>query len=225
LAGDTLISAFGGGGGGQLAPIYTQSLNGLAFGTSGGGENDPYRLTMYPTGNQFNGATYGIGTAYVSATSQNAEACYRFLSTLSRHPELFTGMPARRSFLSDPAVTAAQKPDETAFYQQYDALLRDPNTISFPSLLSDSSPQNFLIQRWLDKAFDEYVLNDGDLVASLETAQTYVKGFTECTVNIPPYDPATTGELAYLQQYLECASKVDPSTNSIFGALAGSGSE
>jgi multiple sugar transport system substrate-binding protein len=225
LAGDSLVTAFGGGGGGELAAIYTQSLSGFAFGPGGGngasGDNDSYKLTQYPTGSQFNGATYGIGTAYVSATSQNAEACYRWLSTLSRHPELFTGMPARRSFLHDPAVTASQKPDETAFYKQYDALLSNPNTISFPSLLSDGSPQNFLIQRWLDKAFDDYVLKDGDLAGDLATAETYVNAFVECTASIPPYDPATTGQLTYLQQYLTCAGKVDPSTNSLFGGIVG----
>ena len=225
LAGDSLVTAFGGAGGGDLTAILTQALNGFAFGPDGGnaagGEADNYRLTQYPTGSQFNGATYGMGTAYVSATSQNAEACYRWLSTLSRHPELFTGMPARRSFLDDPAVTATQKPDETAFYKQYDALLSDPNTISFPSLLSDSSPQNFLIQRWLDKAFDDYVLKDGDLAGDLATAETYVKAFVECTASIPPYDPATTGQLAYLQAYLACAGKVDPSTNSLFGGIVG----
>ncbi|MEO8609576.1 MAG: hypothetical protein ABI690_16915 [Chloroflexota bacterium] len=225
LAGDSLVTAFGGAGGGDLTSIYTQSLSGFAFGPGGGnaasGASDNYHLTQYPTGSQFNGATYSIGTAYVSATSQNGEACYRWLSTLSRHPELFTGMPARRSFLDDPAVTASQKPDETAFYKQYDALLSDPNTISFPSLLSDGSPQNFLMQRWLDKAFDDYVLHDGDLAGDLATAETYVKAFVDCTASIPPYDPATTGQLAYVQQYLACATKVDPSTNDVFGALVG----
>lgn len=221
LAGDTLVTAFGGGGG-DLSTIYTQSLSGFSFGgpPAGDGE-DTYRLTTYPTGSQYNAVTYGVGTAYVSATSQNAEACYRWLSTLSRHPELFTGMPARLSFLDDPAVTATQKPDETAFYKQYAALMSDPNTIAFPSLLSDSSPQNFLIQRWIDKAFDNYVLHDGDLTADLETAQTFIQAFVDCTAVIPPYDPATTGQLAYLQQYLGCASKVDPDGSAAFGALVG----
>jgi multiple sugar transport system substrate-binding protein len=221
LAGDTLVTAFGGGGGDQT-PIYTQALSGFNFGgPSADNADDTYRLTTYPTGNQYNAVTYGIGTAYVSATSQNAEACYRWLSTLSRHPELFTGMPARVSFLDDPAVTATQKPDETAFYKQYAALLANPNTVSFPSLLSDSSPQNFLIQRWIDKAFDNYVLHDGDLTADLETAQTFIQAFVDCTASIPPFDPATTGQFAYLQQYLACASKVDPDGSAAFGALVG----
>jgi len=219
LASEGIITTFAGGNVTEAIPIYTQALNGFGFGEpvpeSESGA-DSYRLTTYPTGNQFTGATYGLGTAYVSATSQNAEACYRWLSLLSRHPELFSGMPARRSFLDDPTVTATQSPDETAFYKQYDALLSNPNTISFPSLLSDASPEGFLIQRWLDKAFDNYVLRDGDLAADLATAETYVKAFVECTANIPPYDPATSGQLAYLQQYLACASQVDPSTNSLF---------
>jgi ABC-type glycerol-3-phosphate transport system substrate-binding protein len=216
LASNSIIS-FGGLGSQELSAIYTQSLNGFGFGARVGGaaQNDPYRLTMYPKGNQFNGATYSIDTAYISATSQNAEACYRWLSTLSRHPELFSGMPARRSFLGDPAVTATQKPDETAFYKQFDALLQDPNTIAFPSLLSGGSPSTYLVERWLDKAFDDYVLHDGDLSGDLATAETYAKGFLECTANIPPYDPATEQQLAYLKQYTDCAAKVDPSSKSL----------
>jgi ABC-type glycerol-3-phosphate transport system substrate-binding protein len=222
LAGNSLVS-FGGLGNQEPAIIYTQSLNGLGFpgASNNGTENDPYRLTTYPTGDQFSGATYSIGTAYVSATSQNPEACYRWLSTLSRHPELLSGMPARRSFLDDPTVTATQKPDETAFYKQFDTLLQSPNTVSFPSLLSQASPSYFLLERWLYKAFDNYVLHDADLATELETAETYAKGFVECTNLIPPYDPANEGQLAYLQQFLDCAVKVDPSTGSLFPGLAG----
>ncbi len=214
LAGNGLAS-FSIGGGGERAPIYTESLTGFGF-EPAPSENNPYRLTTYPTGSTYNGATYSIGTAYVSATSQNAEGCYRWLSTLSRHPELFTGMPARLSLLDDPAVIATQKPDETAFYKQFASLLQDPNTISFPSLLSSASPSTFLIQRWIDKAFDNYVLHDGDLATDLATAETFVKAFTECTVALSPEDQKNQ------LKYIECATKVDPDTKSLFGALVGS---
>ncbi len=214
LAGSGLVS-FGGAGGAETAAIYTQAFNGFSFGAATGSEDNPYRLTNYPTGSDFNGATYSIGTAYVSATSQNPEGCYRWLSTLSRHPELLTGMPARLSLLDDPAVTATQKPDETAFYQQFAALLQNPNTISFPSLLSSASPSTFLIQRWIDKAFDNYVLRDGDLSADLQTAQTFVEAFVECTANLSPDDQKNQ------LKYIECATKVDPDTKSLFGAFVG----
>ncbi len=217
LAGNGLAS-FSIGGGGDTAPIYTASLNGFQFGAAAQAENNTYHLTTYPTGSTYNGATYSIATAYVSATSQNPEGCYRWLSTLSRHPELFTGMPARLSLLDDPAVLATQKPDETAFYKQFAALLQDPNTIAFPSLLSEASPSTFLIERWIDKAFDNYVLHDGDLATDLATAETYVKAFTECTTNLPPEDQKNQLKL------VNCATIADPSLKSLFGAFLGGGS-
>jgi ABC-type glycerol-3-phosphate transport system substrate-binding protein len=213
LAGNGLASFISGGA--ERADIYTESLSGFGFGPAAG-ENDPYRLTSYPTGSSYNGATYSIGTAYVSATSQNPEGCYRWLSTLSRHPELFTGMPARLSLLDDPAVVAMQKPDETAFYKQFVSLLQDPNTVAFPSLLSSASPSTFLIQRWIDKAFDNYVLHDGDLTTDLGTAETFVKAFTECTAALPPEDQRNQ------LKYIDCAGKVDPNMKSLFGAMVGS---
>ncbi len=212
LAGNSLTAFISSGA--ERAPIYSELLSGFGFGTQGS-ENDPYRLTRYPTGSTYNGATYSIGTAYVSATSQNPEGCYRWLSTLSRHPELFTGMPARLSLLDDPAVTATQKPDETVFYQQFATLLQDPNTIAFPSLLSEASPSTFLIQRWIDKAFDNYVLHDGDLTTDLATAESYVKAFTECTANLSPEDQKDQFKL------INCATIADPSLKSLFGAFIG----
>ncbi|MBI1281960.1 MAG: extracellular solute-binding protein [Anaerolineaceae bacterium] len=214
LAGNGLASFISAGA--DRAPIYTESLSGFAFGAAVNAGADPYKLTTYPTGSTYNGATYSIGTAYVSAISQNPDGCYRWLSTLSRHPELFTGMPARLSLLDDPSVLAMQKPDETVFYKNFVILLQDPNTISFPSLLSSASPSTFLIQRWIDKAFDNYVLHDGDLVGDLATAESYVKGFTECINALSPEDQRNQ------LKYIDCAGKVDPNMKSLFGAITGS---
>jgi hypothetical protein len=124
-------------------------------------------------------------------------------------------MPARLSLLDNPAVVASQKPDETAFYKQFAALLQDPNTIAFPSLLSSASPSSFLIERWIDKAFDNYVLHDGDLATDLATAETYVKAFTECNTNLSPEDQKNQLKL------INCATIADPSLKSLFGAFVG----
>lgn len=202
------------GGAEDRTPIFTQAFGGFGFNVEvavGGPTDDPYRYTTYPTGSQFNAVTYSMGTAYISATSPHPEACYRWISTVAQHPELFSAMPARRSLLNDPAVTAEQTPDETAFYQQFDALLQDPSTITLPSVFSGASATSFLLQLWLNDAFDSYVLQDGDLETELADAETYTKGFLECAALIPSYDPATQDQLSYVRQYLDCASQVDPS--------------
>jgi hypothetical protein len=75
-----------------------------------------------------------------------------------------------------------------------------------------------LIERWIDKAFDNYVLHDGDLATDLATAETYVKAFTECNANLSPEDQKNP------LKAIDCATKADPSTKSLFGAFLGSNS-
>lgn len=213
LGGTGNFIAFASGGPEDRAPIYTQSFGGFGINvevTVGEPASDPYRFTTYPRGNQFAAVTYGMGTAYISASTPNPEACYRWITTVAQHPELFSAMPARRSLLNDPAVTAEQTPDETAFYAQFDALLQDPTTVALPSAFAGASPTSFLLQLWLNQAFDEYVLRDGDLETELADAETYTKGFLECAVLIPAFDPAAQDQLDYIRQYINCASQVDP---------------
>ncbi len=201
-------------------PIVAQSnLGGLQGG--GADSENPYRSAPYPRGTQYAAASYDIGTAFISATTQNPDACYRWITELARHPELFSGMPARRSLMSDPAMTASVSPEALTFYRQFDALISDPNTVVFPSLIGSgdqgSMLRNYLLQYWLNRAFDHYVLEDADLQAELETAQINAVAFQECVAGIPPYDPASQEEQDYIMQYVTCATTVDPSLASMFG--------
>lgn len=195
--------------------IYTQSNLGPGDINIqiGGSQNDPYRTTTYPAGNTFNAITYSVGTAYISATTQNADACYRWLSTVAQHMELFSGMPARRSMLNDASRTA----DQISFYNQIDALLSDPNTVEFPSAFRGASPASFLQLRWLEQVFDAYVLNDADLETELTEAQTISQTFQECVAGIPAFDPATEDQRGYFQQFGECARLADPNMSGLFG--------
>src|SRR5690606_4010720 len=97
------------GGGGSDTPIYTDTLSPFSFNRFQFQQQntdfvDPYRITSYPTGSQYTPVTYSIGTAYISATSPIPDACYRWISTLGEHPELFMAMPARRSQLNNPEL-------------------------------------------------------------------------------------------------------------------------
>jgi ABC-type glycerol-3-phosphate transport system substrate-binding protein len=224
----SFIGGFGGGG--TDIPIYDEAFSFLRFyaaqNANESGKND-YRMTTYPRGEQFTGISYDIGSAYISASSQNAEACYRWISYLGQHPALFLGMPARRSQASSSDITATQGQDITAFYQQLDRLMQDPNTIAFPSPFGggNSSPGNFLLQIWLYRVFDKYVLDNGDLDAELEQAQIHATDYQGCIANIPPFDPykSTTQkeQLAYFKQFTDCAVKADPSLSSLFSFMGG----
>lgn len=202
----------------ERPPIYTETLNlpGMNVRVGEVVGQDPYLMTTYPTGSNFNAITYGMNTAYINATAQNADACYRWISEISRHPELFSGMPARRSLINDPTLSAARPADETSFYNRIDALLNDPNTVEFPSAFADASPASFLMLRWLEQVFDSYVLHDGDLEADLANAQVMSQTFQDCVTAMPAYDPATEDERSYFQGYIDCAVQADPTMADMF---------
>jgi ABC-type glycerol-3-phosphate transport system substrate-binding protein len=204
------------GEGERTDAIYSSVLNGFRTEIIIGEGEDPYRMTTFPTGSQYSAVSYSIGTAYISASADSPEVCYRWISEIARHPELFSGMPAHRSLINDPALSAAQGEDVVDAYNQIDALLSDPNTIALPTPFAGDSPVNFLLQFWLNRAFDNYVLNDADLATELTTAETYAREYLECTANLPPFDAATQNRLEYFQQFQTCATQVDPTMSNFF---------
>jgi ABC-type glycerol-3-phosphate transport system substrate-binding protein len=203
------------------APITTQMLRGIRVQIGDSSAPDPYKSVTYPTGSQYNALSYAIDTAYISAKAQNPEACYRWISTVAQHAELFSAMPARRSLALSPATAKTQGADISAQYAQIDKLLSDPHTVSFPSLFQGgASPVGFLLEHWLYEAFDSYVLDNGDLEAALKSAETYAQDFQGCTAAIPPYDP-TSAQTAdqYRKQYYDCAAKADPRLKDLVKSL------
>ena len=199
-------------------PIYTHTLSGLSFfarlDEDGNLAQDSYALVTYPRGSRFLPITMEIGTAYISAEAENPEACYRWLSELSRHPELFSAMPARRSLINDPAVTVNQSAELTNLYNQIDSILSDPNAvISAPTFRPGAnSPGNFFRQFWLNRAFDRYVTEDADLETELAQAEQFTRDYETCAAGIEDENPTSQDErMAYFQQFNQCATSVDPS--------------
>jgi ABC-type glycerol-3-phosphate transport system substrate-binding protein len=171
--------------------------------------------TTYPQGTQYGAIAYQITTGYISATAQNPEAAYRFLSEVSRNPQLFSGMPVRQSLVNDPTVAASQGPDIAAIYQQLDALLRAPNTIVFPTFTTGrgGGPLSFLQTYWLQRAFDNYVTNGADLDTALADAETITKAYQQCVANIDTSTASSStpgGNGGLFQQLSQCATTVDP---------------
>ncbi len=218
----SLIPSFRFGGQDESAPIITDALSLLSFrrilNPTG---NDSYKPTTYPKGSKFSAASYNIGTAYISAKARNPEACYRWLSAVAKHADLFSAMPARRSMLNDPATAQAEGQDAIALYKQIDTLISDPNTVSIPSQFSGgASPIGFLQQLWLYEAFDTYVLKDGDLEAALKEAETKGKAFQTCAAKLPPLDASNQAKAReYIKAYGDCATKLDPKLKAIFSLI------
>jgi hypothetical protein len=187
------------------------------YGLGGASEGD--LAVTYPRGNIYSPASYTINTAYISATAENPDACYRWLSFVSERTELLSGMPARRTLLNDPAFEASAGPEQAAFYREFDAYMQSPDAVSFPSFgASTTGVGNLIVQQWLFRAFDRYVLQDADLEAELEDAELFVRSYQECEAGIPPYDPDLFPEQdEYAQFYIDCVTRIDPTYEALFG--------
>jgi len=177
-------------------------------------ESQTLITTTFPQGTQYNVIAYEITTGYISATAQNADAAYRFLSEVSRNPQLFSGMPARQSLTTDPAVVAAQGEEIMSIYQQIDALLRSPNTIVFPTFTAGrgGGPLTMMQSYWLRRAFDRYVSEGADLETELADAQTLVLAYQECvqSINLDPSAGAQEQGPQLFELISQCATSVDP---------------
>ena len=204
----------------QKDAITSDTLGGFrAFRGGGrGGNNNAANDTLmvsYPSGT-YTGASYTIGTGYISATAQNSDACYRWLSYIGQHIEVFGAMPARLSQINDPAFQASAG-GNIGFYEQYTQLLQSPTTIVFPSATGGNSAiSDFIMQYWLNRAFDNYVLQNADLAGELSDAQTYATAFQQCVTALPP-DQTTGGggPFGLNRSTLDCATTADPSLASL----------
>lgn len=178
---------------------------------------DSFRLANYPRGSQFTPVAFGIGAAYIQSNAQNPEACYNLILELAKRPDLFGGMPARVSQVNDPMLSIAQGEDIAALYQTFMETFQQSDTISFPSPFggSDGNLGEYLEPLWMNRVFDSYVLEDGDLEAGLAEAQKFIEGYRACTSEIAAVSPEllTTEEeaTAYYRQFADCAIQADPS--------------
>ncbi|MBZ0321262.1 MAG: extracellular solute-binding protein [Anaerolineae bacterium] len=218
LGGTGFAISIGGSDDTNTIAITTDSLSPFSFrrgGPPGSAQaEDTTAIVSYPRGTTYNAASYNIVTGYVSATAENPAACYRWLSEIAQHPELYSAMPARTSQLSDPTITASQGEDLTALYNELATTISDPNTITFPQSFRESgSPANFAREYWLKQAFDRYVLEDADLGTELAQAQQYTQDYISCISDLPPFDPSSTDQ-NYMQDYFGqitiCAATADP---------------
>lgn len=222
----------------EATVLTNETVGGFGFGGGGraviairrpGGDNEeanadlnsPMRTVGLPTGTTYSPAAYDISGMYISANTTHAEACYRFISFLAQHFELFEGMPARQSVISDPALASSQGADKIAFYQQIANLLSQPNTIIFPTQIA-GGPGAFIESYWLNRAFDRYVLEDADLDAELAEAQTFTNEYRTCSSTIEPiqFGAGQGGGQGNFQEYMgqiqECITQADPTATGFF---------
>lgn len=198
------------------AELYNQLINSFLIDQV---NNSNYALTTFPQGTNQIAVAYDIGTAYISANTVNVDACYRLIQHIAQSSaSLFPQMPARRSQIADPTLVNTQGQSAVEFYTQMDFLMSEPDVLLIPTSFSGGieSAGEFLTANWLYQAFDNYVLEDADLLTELEEAQLMATGFQDCITSIPAYDPTVDNPQAYFGQLADCASQVDPNLT-LFG--------
>lgn len=171
----------------------------------------PNYLTMtdslpvtFPVGAS-NPVAYHVGAGYIRASSPNPGACYRWLSLVAKHPELFDAMPVRRSLFNQ--VNASS--ESVALFQYFDKILASPNTVA---LQPPSGGSSSLIERSLYKAFDQYVLEKQDLLTALQTAEVRAKKVVACLSTVSGGDTSLDWD-SYVKQYTDaenCYKAADP---------------
>lgn len=133
----------------------------------------------FPVGDRYTPIVMGdVAALHISSSTAYPEACYRFITMLADHPELFSGMPARYSQVDNPALS----PDLVGLYQLTLDKLSDPNVIVFNSgILGGAVDLNqYVLMYILGDAFDGYVMEDGDLESLLVQAQSQAETYLTC---------------------------------------------
>lgn len=211
--------------GGSEVPIFTETLstgswrlqNRVSNEAEADGFVDPNKLTNYPAGNQYTPVAYSVGSAHIGSQSQNPEACYSWIKTIASRPDLLAAMPARRSLVETSDVGVLFGEDLAALYQTFVEKLDRPDVIVFPGEFGGSSGSFglFIEQTWMNRAFDNYILKEGNLEQDLADAASMITTYRECYGQIPAFDPSLYSNpeeaVQYYRQYVDCAVDLDPS--------------
>ncbi|NOK57789.1 MAG: hypothetical protein GFH27_549287n93 [Chloroflexi bacterium AL-W] len=144
-----------------------------------------------------------VAGMYISAQSQNSQACWTWLTYLSNEATAVAmdSFPARRSVAQSQTFTARTSPETIELYEAYLPVLDNPMTFQSQDLFSDHHFDPY----WLYQAIDN-AIQGRDLEAELQTAQDLTHLYLQCVRNNGEYDV--------------CAKTVDPSYQGI-GPLAG----
>lgn len=136
-----------------------------------------YMPVFFPTGSDYVPITFDIGSAYISRSSAHIDACYDWISWIvADAPELFSGIPVNglhHAYLSE---TTEQ------LYNIFIDYLTSPNAVILPR----PAGTHLTEYAWLNRVFDNYVLNDADLETELKLAEDFINEFRACIANSSP---------------------------------------
>jgi ABC-type glycerol-3-phosphate transport system substrate-binding protein len=182
---------------------------------------NPMRYVLYPRGSQYTPMSYTVGVGYITSTAANPEACYQLLTEIASRPELLLGIPARRSMATDSNIATLFGEDVAAFFNMFASQLDAPDAVVIPAAnASSGSYTSYFETIWINQAFDNYVLEDGDLEADLALAETNIEAYRTCVGDDGSMVDTSNMEQEELEEffakYTDCAVEVDPTLASRF---------
>lgn len=205
--------------------LYSQTIGGFINfgGLQDEGEDEEavpiaYNLVGFPEGTDYVPVSYNVTSGYISAQSPNADACYRFMSSLMARPALFGGMPVLRSLLDSDEVVSSLGESAVEFYRAIDAAMSNPRAVSLGGISGQGAGGEILSVIWLFKAWDKYAADDSiDLEKELQDANLFGKAYQECFLQGQADGTITdtAGPLDQFRQWRVCAVKVDPAMESV----------
>jgi len=171
----------------------------------------PFQIVTFPWGSQYAPVEYTAGAAFISVNAQNPEACYRWISTLRKRPEVFWGMmPAYNSILENSAYSVQQNPQLLNISRKLAILLDKPNTVVFPGeFLGNNMFELEIRYQWLFQAFDNYMLKGADLEGELKQSEAYTKSYVTCLDQLQ-----SPTERDFSDSVRNCAIRADPAMRS-----------
>jgi len=161
-----------------------------------------FATVTFPVGSKYTPVSYTLSAAYISAKTPLSDACYRWIKLLSTHTELFGGIPVRRSLINAPRTEATDGKDAVRLYNAFADQMNVPNAVVI------SAGSIGTASKWLNRAFDNYVLHGADLVSELRDAEQYTKAYLTCIAE-PDAEPVPNNPgVIFIDD--KCANKIDP---------------
>jgi hypothetical protein len=175
----------------------------------------------FPRGGVSTPTAYYLGAGYIMSQTSYGAACYRWLSTLAQHPELFNEMPARRSQATNAALIDLQgqaiSDAYVAEFEQLDSSNED--FVAAGLAVPDLFPGAFFMHTWFAQALDAVMLKGADLEDSLTAAQVKIDTYVACVSKLTPLQEGgedKAAQMAYSQEIKACTLSVDPEMTYMF---------
>jgi ABC-type glycerol-3-phosphate transport system substrate-binding protein len=143
---------------------------------------------------------------YISASTEQRQACWQWITHLTESVDVISGVPARRSVAESNAYRQKVGIDRASTYLA--TLNRLDELTSLESSI-DTYWWMFPYELWLAKAHDQIVINSIGVEDALVSAQQTFDAYRTCVIESDAFDDRD-------RQY-QCAIEVDPSLAAILG--------